>query len=78
MAATAMDTTRIYRHQAYELLCGAKAVDGNRFAPSLVVSKLAWPRRPRVIAVERGDHATEEAAIEAAFRQGVEWVLHYG
>jgi hypothetical protein len=73
-----MTSTRIFRHQGYELQCSAKAVDGNRFAPALVVTNQAWPRRPRVIAVERGEHLTEDAAIDAAFTQGVQWVTNYG
>ncbi|MBL0087900.1 MAG: hypothetical protein IPP44_15050 [Ideonella sp.] len=47
-----MDVTKIFRHQDYELVCSAKAVDAGKFAPSLVVSKQVWPTRPRVIAVK--------------------------
>lgn len=73
-----MAATQIFRHQNYELQCSATAVDGGKFAPALVVSKQVWPWRPRVIAVPRGEHATEEAALDAAHAQGVEWVLNYG
>ena len=51
-----MEATRIVRHQAYELTCSAKAVDGGKFAPTLVLCKQVWPRRPRVIDVPRGDY----------------------
>jgi hypothetical protein len=73
-----MDATRIVRHQAYELVCSAKPVDGGKFAPALVLSKQVWPRRPRVIAVPRGEYLTEEFAIDAAYAQGVEWIQNYG
>lgn len=73
-----MDTTKTFRHQGYDLLCYAKAVDSGKFAPALVVCKQVWPTRPRVIAVQRGDHLTEATAIEAAHTQGVEWILNYG
>lgn len=73
-----MDSTKIFRHQNYELLCSAKALDGGRFAPVLVVSKQVWPTRPREIAVDRGEYMTEAAAIDAAYTQGVEWILNYG
>ena len=73
-----MGATKIFRHQDYEMLCGAQPIDGSRFAPTLVVSKQAWPRRPRTIDIRRGDYLTEEAAIDAAYAQGVEWILNYG
>ena len=73
-----MGVTQTFRHQDYELLCTAKPVDGDRFAPTLIVSKQVWPTRPREIAVERGDYATEQTAIDAAYAQGVEWIANYG
>jgi hypothetical protein len=73
-----MDVTKVYRHQDYELVCSAKAVDSGKFAPTLVVSKQVWPTRPRVIDVRRGDHHTEATAIDAAHAQGIEWVQNYG
>lgn len=73
-----MEAIRIVRHQAYELTCSAKAVDGGKFAPTLVLCKQVWPRRPRVIAVARGDYVSEEVAIDAAQTQGVEWVRNFG
>lgn len=73
-----MDATRVFRHQDYELICTAKAVDGGRFAPTLIVSKQVWPTRPREIAVRRGEYTSEETAIEAAYAQGVEWIRDYG
>ena len=73
-----MDATRIVRHQAYELVCTAKATDAGTFAPTLVLSKQVWPRRPRVIAVPRGEYLSEEIALDAAYAQGVEWVRNYG
>lgn len=73
-----MNATKIFRHQNYELICSAKAVDSGRFTPSLTVSKQVWPTRPREIAVERGDYPSEEAAIDAAHTQGIAWILNYG
>ena len=73
-----MDANKIFRHQNYELTCSAKPVDGGKFAPMLVVSKQVWPTRPREIAVMRGEHLTEETAIQAAHTQGIEWIDNYG
>lgn len=73
-----MAPTQTFRHQDYELLCSAKPVDGDRFAPMLIVSKQVWPTRPREIAVERGDHATAQLAIDAAYAQGIQWIANYG
>ena len=73
-----MGATKTFRHQDYELLCSARPVDGGKFAPGLVVCKQVWPTRPREIAVQRGDYATEEFAIDAAHSQGVEWIRNYG
>ena len=73
-----MGATKTLRHQDYELLCGARAVDGGKFAPSLIVCKQVWPTRPREIAVQRGDYLTEDVAIDAAHTQGIEWIRNYG
>lgn len=73
-----MAATQIFRHQNYELLCTAKPVDNNRFAPMLTLSKQVWPTRPREIAVERGEYTSEQTAIDAAYAQGVEWIANYG
>ncbi len=73
-----MEETKIFRHEQYELMCTAKAVDGGKFAPGLVVVKQVWPTRPREIAVERGDFSSAEAAIGAAHTQGLTWIQHYG
>jgi hypothetical protein len=73
-----MDATRTFRHQGYELLCHAKAVESGKFVPALVVCKQVWPTRPRVIAVERGDYPSENTAIDAAYAQGVKWIQNFG
>jgi len=73
-----MGASQTFRHQDYELICSAKAVDSGRFAPTLTVSKQVWPTRPREIAVQRGDYTTEQTAIDAAYAQGIEWIAHYG
>ncbi len=78
METSAVDATRTFRHQQYELQCSAKATHGGMFAPALVVCKQVWPTRPRVIAMERGNYTSEESAIDAAYTQGVEWILNYG
>jgi len=74
----AKDGSRIFRHRDYELQCGARPADSGRFVPVLVVCKQVWPTRPRSIAVDRGEHLTEQTAIEAAYAQGIEWVRNYG
>jgi len=73
-----MGATQTFRHQDYELVCSAKPIDSGRFAPVLIVSKQVWPTRPREIAVQRGEHTTEQMAIEAAYAQGIEWITNYG
>ena len=70
--------SRNFRHHGYELLCSAQAVAAGKFAPTLVICTQAWPKRPRVIAVRRGDFVTEEAAIDSAYAQGVEWIRDFG
>jgi hypothetical protein len=37
-----------------------------------------WPTRPCEIAVPRGQHTTEDTAIDAAYSEGVEWIRNYG
>jgi hypothetical protein len=74
----AMDVSKTFRHHGYDLFCGTQAVDSGKFAPTLVVCKQVWPTRPRVIAIDRGDHSTEATAIDAAYAKGVEWVLNFG
>ena len=73
-----MDTTRVFKWENWELLCSAKAVDAGRFAPSLIISKLVWPTRPREIAVPRGQYTSQETAIDAAYSSGLEWIRNYG
>ena len=73
-----MDATKIFRHRDYELLCGAKALDSGKFAPSLIISKQVWPSRPRTIAVSGDACPSEENAIDRAYNQGIEWVMNYG
>ena len=73
-----MGASRIFRHENYELLCSASAVDSGKFVPAVVVSKQVWPTRPRNIAMRRGDYLTEETAIEAARTEGIEWIVNYG
>ena len=73
-----MDAATTFRHLGYELTCGFKAIDNGKFAPTLIVCKAVWPTRPRIIAVDRGDHPTQQIAIDAAHAKGVEWVVNYG
>ncbi len=73
-----METIRIFKWQNYELHCSARLVDAGRFAPAVVVSKQVWPSRPREIAVPRGQHTSEDTAIDAAYSSGLEWIRNYG
>jgi hypothetical protein len=73
-----MDTVKVFRHLEYELHCGARALDGGRFKPTLTVAKDRWPKRPREIDVPIGEHTSELDAIEAAYARGVGWISEYG
>ena len=73
-----MATTQTFRHKAYELVCSANQLDSGKFAPTLIVSKQAWPSRPRTIAVRGDECPTEDSAINSAYVQGIEWVQNYG
>lgn len=73
-----MEATRIFRHEGYDLRCSARPLDGGRFAPELIVCKQVWPTRPRVIAIDRGNYPSEATAIDAAYAQGVDWIVNYG
>ena len=73
-----MAHARIFKHRDYELQCSARPTDSGTFTPALVVCKQIWPTRPREIAMPRGDHASAEEAIAAAYAQGVEWITNYG
>lgn len=73
-----MGTTKSFQHKNYELSCSAKALDGGKFLPTLIVSKQSWPSRPRTIAVQNDECLTEEDAIRSAYAQGVEWILNFG
>lgn len=75
--ATIIDASKVFHHQDFELLCGARAIDNGRFAPTLTVRKQVWPTRAREIAVPRGTYTDTDSAIEAARVQGVEWILNY-
>ena len=66
------------RYKDYDLICGARADDQGRFAPTLVVAKRTWPGRPRVIAMIRDTFATKAIAIESARAQGIQWVTDFG
>lgn len=73
-----MPSTRIVRHQDYELTCSASTMDNGRFAAGLVVCKQIWPTRPRNIEMRRVDYPTAETALDAAQSQGVDWIRDYG
>jgi hypothetical protein len=73
-----MVASKTFRHQHYELVCSALVTDSGKFTPLLSICNQAWPRRPRIIATERGNHPTPEMAIDAAYAQGVVWVQNYG
>ncbi len=73
-----MMAPQIVRLKDYELVCGATAVDGGKFEPTLVISSNTWPSRPRSIAVRAGAFPTEAIAMASAQTQGVEWIANFG
>ncbi|MCX2862048.1 hypothetical protein OOZ63_09365 [Paucibacter sp. PLA-PC-4] len=73
-----MAVSQTFRHKDYALVCSAEINDSGRFEPALVVSRHAWPSRPRTISVPRGAHPTAEVAIAVAHAQGIEWISNYG
>ena len=73
-----MAAAKVVRHKDYALHCESKTLDNGRFVPLLSVVRQVWPSRPKEIAVPRDDYATEEEAVEAAHRAGIEWVKNYG
>jgi hypothetical protein len=73
-----MGSSRVFRHENYELHCSASRVDSGKFVPAVVVTKQIWPTRPRNIALRSDNYVTEESAIEAARTQAIEWIVNYG
>ena len=73
-----MDKSQVFRWQNYTMLCTAKDAGVGRFAPSLVVSRLAWPTRPREVAVAPGHYTSEDTAIDAARAEGLLWIRDNG
>jgi hypothetical protein len=73
-----MSSTQVFRLRDYELVCSSRPVDGGRFEPTLVIARNAWPGRPRIIAVRRGDFPDESDAINSAHLQGIEWIENFG
>lgn len=71
-------TTQIFNFCGYQLTCTAVPDAGGKFESVLLAASLAWPSRPRTIAMPRGKHATADAAIEAAHQQGIKWVEDHG
>ncbi|MES2187401.1 MAG: hypothetical protein V4505_22820 [Pseudomonadota bacterium] len=67
-----------FHHGRYQLSCSVRVLANGRFLPELVITRDAWPSRPRSIAMEKGDFAVEYEAIEAARLWGIEWIANYG
>jgi len=70
--------TEIYAHNGCQLTCTAVADDNGKFEVAVVASRVAWPSRPRVIAVERVRYVSIEAALESGRRLGIKWVMDHG
>lgn len=75
---TTTKAVQVFRVEAYDLECSARGMDGGRFAPVLVATRQAWPRRPRSIDVGRGCHSDEASAIRSAHSKGIEWIANFG
>ncbi|CAG1013516.1 hypothetical protein BURC_00449 [Burkholderiaceae bacterium] len=73
-----MGASKTFHHADYELICSAQALDNGKYAPALVVCKQHWPKRPRTISVRSEACLTEEAAMDVAHAQGVDWIQNYG
>lgn len=69
---------QIFHCGHYKLTCSAQACDNGLYRAALVVSKVAWPGRPRTIAMRHDHHPTAQTAIDAAHAQGLEWVRDFG
>ena len=75
---TTETAVQVFQSATYDLECSARGLDGGKYAPVLVAKKQAWPSRPRLIDVARGDHDDETSAINAAHSKGIEWVNYFG
>lgn len=67
-----------FSHGGYQLTCTAVADSNGKFESTLIAARIAWPSRPRVLAVKRAKHETPEHAIAAACQQGIKWVDEHG
>lgn len=73
-----MVTTQTFSYRGYQLTCTAVVDSAGRFEPALLAASIAWPSRPRTIAMQRGRYDTPDAAIQEAHRQGIKWVEDHG
>lgn len=74
----AMNDSRTFHLERYDLTCSARVCDNGMFQPALVVARNIWPCRPRTIAVRRDRHPSADTAIESAREQGLEWIRNFG
>lgn len=65
-------------YRDYQLTCTAVADSNGRFESTLIVARIAWPSRPRVLAIKRAKHETSQQAIDAAQQQGMKWIDDHG
>ena len=67
-----------FEHREYDLVCSLTALDGGKYAPAVVATPKAWPRRPRSLAIRPATFDTEDEALAAARAQATAWVDNYG
>jgi hypothetical protein len=66
--------TNTFHHAKFQLVCGARPLQRGRFAPTLVISRQAWPTRPRSIDMSPASYPSEHTAIGAAYAHGLSWI----
>ena len=73
-----MNPAIIFEHREYDLACSVTVLDGGKYAPAVVATAKAWPRRARCLAMGPATFDTEDEALAAARAQATAWVDNYG
>jgi hypothetical protein len=73
-----MNPPMMFEHRDYDLACSVSVLDGGKYAPVVVATAKAWPRRARSLAIRPATFDTEDEALAAARAQATAWVDNYG